>query len=113
MAFDNDAAVPGRVIAAGVPCWVVKPLTGDGGQSRALAETAERQGVPLWVDYHKRFDVSNRVARSATLEGRHFLDFTLAPAEEQSRALANDSLPWAREAARVDEILDLVDDALA
>ena len=40
------------------PCWVVKPLTGTYEESKGLDELARSMGVPLWVDYHKRFDQS-------------------------------------------------------
>lgn len=44
---------------------------------------------------------------------RHFLDFTLAPRNQQATLLANHSLPWASEAARTDAVLDQVRAALA
>jgi hypothetical protein len=44
---------------------------------------------------------------------REFLDFTLRSAADRALALANDSLPWAREAARVDAVLDRVGRSLA
>jgi hypothetical protein len=44
---------------------------------------------------------------------RHFLDFSIATQSEQKRALENDSLPWARQAAQVDEILDRVRETLS
>ncbi len=84
-------------IAAGVPCWVVKPMTGDGSQSQALAETAERQGVPLWVDYHKRFDVSNRVIRSAALEGLHGAPLLYSVRYSQPRDLPLNGFAWTGE----------------
>lgn len=52
-------------IACGTPTWIVKPLTGEGRASAALAEASRTSKVPVWVDYHKRFDVSNRGLRDA------------------------------------------------
>ncbi len=52
-----------------VPVWVVKPLTGDGERSRALDLLARTRDVPLWVDYHKRFDPSNRKLASLVASG--------------------------------------------
>jgi predicted dehydrogenase len=43
----------------GTPTWLVKPMTGRGDESRELERSARERGVPLWVDYHKRFDASN------------------------------------------------------
>jgi predicted dehydrogenase len=43
-----------------IPTYIVKPLTGNGTLSKSLVEKAEEHNVPLWVDYHKRFDMSNR-----------------------------------------------------
>lgn len=42
-----------------VPVWVVKPLTGNLSQASALAAATEGRSTRVWVDYHKRFDVSN------------------------------------------------------
>lgn len=47
-------------ISEKIPVWVVKPLTGNGKLSKSLVKKAIKLKVPLWVDYHKRFDVSNR-----------------------------------------------------
>jgi len=47
-------------VERGVPTWLVKPMTGRGDESRALDDLARERDVPLWVDYHKRFDASNK-----------------------------------------------------
>ncbi|MBO6503822.1 MAG: Gfo/Idh/MocA family oxidoreductase [Kordiimonadaceae bacterium] len=46
-----------------VPVWVVKPLTGDDTHSKELVAIQRRTGARVWVDYHKRFDVSNRLLK--------------------------------------------------
>lgn len=81
-------------IAAGVPIWVVKPLTGDGRQSTALASAAGRQGIPVWVDYHKRFDVSNRVMRTATVAEEHGPPTLYSVRYSQPRDLPLDGFSW-------------------
>ena len=43
-----------------VPVWLVKPLTGKMKESLKLVELSRQNRTPLWVDYHKRFDPSNR-----------------------------------------------------
>jgi len=48
-----------------VPTWIVKPLTGGGDDSRKLALRSKSFGVPLWVDYHKRFDISNLLLKKS------------------------------------------------
>jgi predicted dehydrogenase len=43
-----------------IPTYIVKPLTGNGKQSKELVKLAKKNNVKLWVDYHKRFDMSNK-----------------------------------------------------
>jgi predicted dehydrogenase len=47
----------------GVPTWVVKPICGDGSVALRIADKARSASVPLWVDYHKRFDANNRLLK--------------------------------------------------
>ena len=56
-------------LSAGVPTWSVKPMTGSGAESRRLHRRALDEGVPLWIDYHKRFDDSNRKLKSLVSTG--------------------------------------------
>lgn len=42
---------------------VVKPLTGCGAESARLANLADKQGVVARVEFHKRFDMANRMIR--------------------------------------------------
>ncbi|MBE9529355.1 MAG: Gfo/Idh/MocA family oxidoreductase [Proteobacteria bacterium] len=55
----------------GVPTWVVKPLCGAGPAASKVAGKARRAAVPLWVDYHKRFDSSNRLLKEHVDSGAH------------------------------------------
>jgi len=86
-----------RGIAAGVPTWVVKPLTGDGARSAELARRAEANGTPVWVDYHKRFDVSNRLLRSALANGEQGAPVLVNVRYSQPRDLPLDAFAWTRE----------------
>ncbi len=84
-----------RSVARGVPTWIVKPLTGEGRASRFLDEAATRSGVPLWVDYHKRFDVSNRMIRSAVRSGEYGAPRLYSVRYSQPRDLPLDGFAWA------------------
>lgn len=53
----------------GVPTWVVKPLCGDGTKALEIAGKAKNHGVPLWVDYHKRFDENNLMLKEVVDSG--------------------------------------------
>lgn len=55
----------------GVPTWVVKPLCGDGPAAKSVASKARAAALPLWVDYHKRFDASNRIIKELVDAGEH------------------------------------------
>ncbi len=84
-------------VGAGVPTWVVKPMTADGLRSAALAELADRRGVPLWVDYHKRFDLSNRTLRTAVMSGEHGAPRLYSVRYSQPRDLPLDAFAWTSE----------------
>lgn len=58
-------------VDSGVPTWVVKPLCGDGLTAKSLAGKARDAALPLWVDYHKRFDASNRKLKEIVDGGEH------------------------------------------
>lgn len=59
--FHADYAA--RAIRAGVPLWIVKPLTGELKQAQHLLALSRENKAKVWVDYHKRFDVSNRLLK--------------------------------------------------
>ena len=65
----HHARLVGALLERGVPTWVVKPLCGTARESAPLVARAAELDVPLWVDYHKRFDVSNRKLRGLVQEG--------------------------------------------
>ncbi len=92
----HDAYVQ-RGIDAGVPTWVVKPLTGDGARSAALAARADAKGTPVWVDYHKRFDVSNRLLRSALDGGERGAPLLFNIRYSQPRDLPLEGFAWTGE----------------
>ncbi len=84
-----------RSVAQGIPTWIVKPFTGEGRASRFLADVARRTGVPVWVDYHKRFDVSNRMIRSAVLSEEHGAPRLYSVRYSQPRDLPLAGFAWA------------------
>lgn len=86
-----------RGIAARVPTWVVKPFTGDGRTSAELAERAARADVPVWVDYHKRFDVSNRLIRTSLETGEHGAPLLFQIRYSQPRSLPLEGFAWTAE----------------
>lgn len=49
-----------KLIKKGIPTWVVKPLTGNIKESLEIVELSNSKNIPVWVDYHKRFDLSNK-----------------------------------------------------
>jgi len=86
-----------RALAARVPTWIVKPMTGEGEASRFLAEAAQTAKVPVWVDYHKRFDVSNRSLRSTIAGGEYGRPLLYSVRYSQPRDLPLDGFAWADE----------------
>jgi predicted dehydrogenase len=83
-----------RGIVAGVPTWIVKPMASSGSASRSIATLADDLGVPVWVDYHKRFDVSNRVLRSKVLSGEHGSPRLYSVRYSQPRDLPLEEFEW-------------------
>ncbi|MEM9177497.1 MAG: hypothetical protein AAGC67_19955 [Myxococcota bacterium] len=84
-------------IAARTPTWIVKPLTGEGAASIALAEAARTADVPVWVDYHKRFDVSNRGLRHALDQEELGAPRLVSVRYSQPRDLPLDGFAWAKD----------------
>ncbi|WP_412543868.1 hypothetical protein R8Z50_15655 [Longispora sp. K20-0274] len=52
---DQHRAVVGRLLDAGIPTYVDKPLDDTLEGSRALVERSERAGVPLMVGFNRRY----------------------------------------------------------
>lgn len=46
-----------------VPIWIVKPLTSSYKESKEIFEKSSSSKSLVWVDYHKRFDPSNRLLK--------------------------------------------------
>lgn len=82
-------------LATRTPTWIVKPLTGDGRASTALARAAQAADVPVWVDYHKRFDVSNRGLRTALDREELGAPRLVSVRYSQPRDLPLDGFAWA------------------
>lgn len=96
-----DATHAGYVEAllhAGVPTWIVKPLADSGTRSERLAQLARSLRVPLYVDYHKRFDPSFRkletLVRGGTLGPPVFLGVQFT---QPARLPLGDLAAWARD----------------
>lgn len=85
-------------ITNNVPAWVVKPLTGDHDQSLVLNELVKKHQVPIWVDYHKRFDPSNRLMKQ-WVDSSKLGDLLAYSVQYSQPALLplNDLRNWARE----------------
>lgn len=62
-------AVAMPLLAQGVHCLVVKPLAPTVVQAREMAAHAQRHNVYGAVEFHKRWDESNLVARRAVAQG--------------------------------------------
>jgi len=92
---DAHAAYVELGIAAGTATWIVKPLTGEGRASAALVEAARVADVPVWVDYHKRFDVSNRALRDALDREELGAPRLVSVRYSQPRDLPLDGFAWA------------------
>lgn len=86
-----------RAIAAGIPAWIVKPLTGDIVQAKAVVAKAGIAGSPVWVDYHKRFDTSNIQLRRAIRDERYGKLLHYAVQYTQPRILPMDAFSWGKE----------------
>jgi virulence factor len=52
---EHHVEIAARVVEAGVPVYVDKPLARDAGGARRLVDLAERHGVPLMVGFNRRY----------------------------------------------------------
>lgn len=60
---DQHAPVVARLLDAGIPTYVDKPLADDLADAHALAERSERTGVPLAVGFNRRHAPAYLAAR--------------------------------------------------
>jgi predicted dehydrogenase len=81
--------------ASGVPVWVVKPLSGNLESARELVRIARGNNAPIWVDYHKRFDPSNRLLRSVIAGQDYGRPLIYDVQYSQPRNLPLDTFGWA------------------
>jgi predicted dehydrogenase len=80
---------------AGVPAWLVKPVTGDLATARVLEASCRAKGAAVWVDYHKRFDTSNLLLRSSVERGEHGRPLHYFVQYSQPRDLPMQQFAWA------------------
>lgn len=65
----SHAQLVERIAASGRPILCEKPLAHDLADARAAADAAAREGVPLQVGYHRRFDADYAAARELLAAG--------------------------------------------
>lgn len=80
---------------AGVPAWLVKPVTGDLATARVLEASCRAKGAAVWVDYHKRFDTSNQLMRASVERGEHGRPLHYFVHYSQPRDLPMRQFAWA------------------
>ncbi len=80
-----------------IPVWVVKPLTGKSAQSQALVQLQEATNSMVWVDYHKRFDVSNLLLKKMVSDGTYGKLLAYSVDYHQPRTLPVDVFDWSSE----------------
>jgi len=80
---------------AGVPAWLVKPVTGDFATARGLEASCRAQGAAVWVDYHKRFDASNLLLRASVARAEHGRPLHYFVQYSQPRDLPMQRFAWA------------------
>lgn len=52
-----------KMLNVSIPTWIVKPVTDNLKEAWQLLELSNNKDIPLWVDYHKRFDKSNTLLK--------------------------------------------------
>lgn len=81
-------------MSANVPVWVVKPLTGDAVSADSLLSEQRAHNARVWVDYHKRFDVSNRLLKKQIVDGAYGKLLSYSVDYHQPRSLPIDIFDW-------------------
>ncbi len=77
-----------------IPVWVVKPLTGNHEQTSELVELQKSSDARVWVDYHKRFDVSNRLLKKQVQDQALGRLLAYSVDYHQPRTLPMDVFDW-------------------
>lgn len=81
-------------MARDVPVWVVKPLTGNAADTKELVDLQKSSGARVWVDYHKRFDVSNRLLKKQVHDQELGRLLAYSVDYHQPRTLPMDVFDW-------------------
>jgi predicted dehydrogenase len=87
-----------RVLEAGLHCLIVKPLTLHTHQAKSLIQLAEARGLYGAVEFHKRFDETNRLVHRLLLDGR--IGYPSYAAVEYSQRISVPSKFFSQWAAR-------------
>lgn len=83
-----------QAMQAGVPVWIVKPLTGNWPEAQKLAAITKDTGSKVWVDYHKRFDTSNRLLKHQVKQAELGRMLAYSVDYHQPRDLPIDVFSW-------------------
>lgn len=62
--------IASELMRAGIHCLIVKPLTPTLAEARKLVAVQEERGLHCAVEFHKRFDEQNLLARQLVRDGR-------------------------------------------
>ena len=80
-----------------VPIWIVKPLTTCFADSKKVFERSALARCLVWVDYHKRFDASNRLLKKRIADKELGSCFHIHVNYFQPRDLPLKTFAWADE----------------
>lgn len=78
-----------------VPVWIVKPLTSSYKESKEIFEKSSLTKSLVWVDYHKRFDPSNRLLKKRIADRKFGLCSHIHVNYFQPRDLPLETFSWA------------------
>ena len=80
-----------------MPVWLVKPICDNLEQANELKAFAEKNNSSLWIDYHKRFDLSNLMIKKAIDEEKYGKLLSYSVQYSQPADLPLNTFKWSKD----------------
>jgi len=82
------------IIEYNIPIWIVKPITDNLNQALEIEKLSNEKNTLIWVDYHKRFDISNRLLKKNIEKNTYGKVLTYSVQYTQPLSLPNNTFAW-------------------
>lgn len=86
-----------KMLSSHIPTWMVKPATDNLKEAKELSRLSKNTNIPLWIDYHKRFDKTNSLLKKYVENNTYGNILHYAVQYTQPASLALKTFSWAKD----------------